>query len=427
MNEPTSLGRENGHRGSTSSESEVRVPEDTVQIHLTNGEVQQLQLSTGEVEEVERKQEEVQELHLTDDLADSLMNPPTEPEQSDEEPNHCTHGAMKVETEEVLLEDQEVQGITEAVEELAAKNKVSQESSGSSLSEEVTRESLPQLAAEDKVSSMKVSPMPETLVMEEEQCEKTENSTSTAADPVEKEVPIQEMEVDTVKEEVVTEVNVTEKEETVAQTTVGDNETGGEAPKANKQQSRGPRNNRQGGKRTWEKERKKEKKVEMEKKVAAAEKSEETAKTTTSLTELPKKSYSSAMKSNLVEKAGNNSSAAAVPKPNSSSSQKEERPVQRVPAVKETPAVRESEEVWETVPPSVASGEPESWERTPQSKKRKHKKSAREAVVRFETKEEEIHSSAAPALVKEDEVPKNEVKEAKEAVAEVKEEVEEAE
>ena len=51
----------------------------------------------------------------------------------------------------------------------------------------------------------------------------------------------------------------------------------------------------------------------------------------------------------------------------------------------------------------------------------------REAVVRFEAKEEEIHSSAAPALVKEDEVPKNEVKEAKEAVAEVKEEVEEAE
>ena len=52
----------------------------------------------------------------------------------------------------------------------------------------------------------------------------------------------------------------------------------------------------------------------------------------------------------------------------------------------------------------------------------------REAVVRFEAKEEEIHSSAAPALVKEDEVPKNEVKEAKEAVVvEMKEEVEEAE
>merc|ERR1719222_522951 len=161
--------------------------------------------------------------------------------------------------------------------------------------------------------------------------------------------------------------------------------------------------------------------------VAAADKSEETPKTATPLTELPKKSYSSAMKSNLVEKASTNTSATAAPKSNSSSSQKEDRAVQRVPAVKETPAVRESEEVWETVPPSVAAGEPESWERTPQSKKRKHKKSAREAVVRFEAKEEEIHSSAAPALVKEDEVPKNEVKEAKEAVAEVKEEVEEAE
>ena len=267
------------------------MPEDTVQIHLTNGEVQQLQLSTGEVEEVERKQEEVQELHLTDDLADSLMNPPTEPEQSDEEPSHCTHKGMKIETEEVLLEDQEVQGITEAVEELA-KNKVSQESS-SSLPEEVVRESLPQLAAEDKVSSMKVSPMPETLVMEEEHCEQTENSISLAADPVEKEVSAQETltEVDTVKEEAVAEVKEKEKEEAVAQTTVGDNETGAEAPKGNKQQGRGPRNNRQGGKRTWEKERKKEKKVEMEKRVAAADKSEEMPRTATPLTELPKKSY----------------------------------------------------------------------------------------------------------------------------------------
>ena len=53
----------------------------------------------------------------------------------------------------------------------------------------------------------------------------------------------------------------------------------------------------------------------------------------------------------------------------------------------------------------------------------------REAVVRFEAKEEEeeIHSTAAPALVKEVEVAKNEVKETREAVVEVKEEVEEAE
>merc|ERR1719458_907808 len=280
---------------------------------------------------------------------------------------------------------------------------------------------------------MKVSPMPETLVMEEEHCEQTENSTSLAAAPVEKEVAVQEtlMEVDTVKEEVVAEVIVKEKEEAVAQTTVGDNETGAEAQKGNKQQGRGPRNNRQGGKRTWEKERKKEKKVE-EKRVAAADKSEEAPKTTTSLTELPKKSYSSAMKSNLVEKAdSNSSSSAASPKSNSSSSHKEERSLQKVPAVKETPAVRESEEVWETVPPSVAAGEPESWEKTPQSKKRKHKKSAREAVVRFEAKEEEeqIHSSAAPALVKEAEpvVVKNEVKEAREVVVEVEEVKEEIE
>ena len=254
-----------------------------------------MQLNAGEVEEVERKQEEVQELHLTDDLADSLMNPPTEPEQSDEEPSHCTHVEMKTEVEEVLLEDQEVQGITEAVEELAKSKELS-----ISLSEEVEeiRESSPQLArsqeaAEAKVSSMKVSPMPETLVMEEEHCEKTENSTSLAADDLleKKEVvTVQEtlMEVDTVKEEVI----VKNEEVEVAQTTVGDNETGGEAARGNKQQgSRGPRNNRQGGKRTWEKERKKEKKVEMEKRVATADKAEEMPNTTTPLTELPKKSY----------------------------------------------------------------------------------------------------------------------------------------
>ena len=256
---------------------------------MTNGEVQQLQLSTGEVEEVERKQEEVQELHLTDDLADSLMNPPTEPEQSDEEPNICAHVEMKTETEEVLLEDQEVQGITEAVEELA-KNKVSQESSQLSEEVEVIRESSPLLTSshiEDKVSSTKASPMPETLVMEDEHCEKTERAT-LAADVVEKETILQEtqlMEVDTVKEETVVEEIV--KEEEVAQTTVGDNDA--DAPKGKQQQGRGPRNNRQGGKRTWEKERKKEKK--MEEKRVAADKSEEAPKTTTSLTELPKKSY----------------------------------------------------------------------------------------------------------------------------------------
>ena len=173
-----------------------------------------MQLSTGEVEEVERKQEEVQELHLTDDLADSLMNPPTEPEQSDEEPNICAHVEMKTETEEVLLEDQEVQGITEAVEELA-KNKVSQESSQLSEEVEVIRESSPLLTSshiEDKVSSTKASPMPETLVMEDEHCEKTERAT-LAADVVEKETILQEtqlMEVDTVKEETVVEEAVSE-------------------------------------------------------------------------------------------------------------------------------------------------------------------------------------------------------------------------
>ena len=55
----------------------MRASEETIQIHLTNGEVQQLQLTPSEVDvELERKQDEVQELHLTDDLADSLMNPP---------------------------------------------------------------------------------------------------------------------------------------------------------------------------------------------------------------------------------------------------------------------------------------------------------------------------------------------------------------
>merc|ERR1719180_671371 len=120
------------------------------------------------------------------------MNPPTEPEQSDEEPtNLCssTHAVeMKTveteqeEEEEVLLEeDQEVQGITEAVEQLAKNNSLSEE-----VVEVVVREEKsPQLASRSlpaEVSSMKVSPMPETLVMEqeEEHCEKTENATSSS-------------------------------------------------------------------------------------------------------------------------------------------------------------------------------------------------------------------------------------------------------
>jgi len=408
-NEPASnMNRENGHRGSTSSESEVRASEETIQIHLTNGEVQQLQLTPSEVDlELERKQDEVQELHLTDDLADSLMNPPTEPEQSDEEPVQME---MKNETEEVLLEDQEVQGITEAVEE--AKNK-----DMCSLAEEVqlVREPSPQVVRSQIEKKDAPSSMPETLVLEEEDCEKTETA---AADVVEK---VSAMEVDTVKKESAVEEVVKEE---VAQTTAGDNEVGGEAPKEKQQGSRGQRNNRQqGGKRSWEKEKKKEKKATQEEKRAVADKPQEVSKTTAPPTELPKKSYSSAMKSNLVEKPA---TVAAAPKSNSLSSQKEDRPAQRVPAVKETPAVRESDEVWETIPPSVASGEPESWERTPQSKKRKHKKSAREAVVRFEAKEEEEEIHSAPALVKEAKpvAANNEViKEAVPVVQEAKEEM----
>merc|ERR1719270_1712795 len=139
--------------------------------------------------------------------------------------------------------------------------------------------------------------------------------------------------------------------------------------------------------RSWEKEKKKEKKATQEEKRAVADKPQEVYKTTAPSTELPKKSYSSAMKSNLVEKPA---AVAAAPKSNSSSSQKEDRPAQRVPPVKETPAVRESDEVWETIPPSVASGEPESWERTPQSKKRKHKKSARENTSVQEKEAQEV-------------------------------------
>ena len=226
-----------------------------------------MQLTPSEVDvELERKQDEVQELHLTDDLADSLMNPPTEPEQSDEEPVHME---MKNETEEVLLEDQEVQGITEAVEE--AKNK-----DMCSLAEEVqlVREPSPQVVRSQIEKKDAPSSMPETLVLEEEDCEKTE--TAAADDVVEK---VSAMEVDTVKEE-------------VAQTTAGDNEVGGEAPKEKQQGSRGQRNNRQqGGKRSWEKEKKKEKKATQEEKRAVADKPQDVSKTAAPATELPKKSY----------------------------------------------------------------------------------------------------------------------------------------
>ena len=154
-----------------------------------------MQLTPSEVDvELERKQDEVQELHLTDDLADSLMNPPTEPEQSDEEPVHME---MKNETEEVLLEDQEVQGITEAVEE--AKNK-----DMCSLAEEVqlVREPSPQVVRSQIEKEDAPSSMPETLVLEEEDCEKTETA---AADVVEK---VSAMEVDTVKDVLVDNYNV---------------------------------------------------------------------------------------------------------------------------------------------------------------------------------------------------------------------------
>ena len=73
-------------------------------------------------------QGEVQEVHLTDDLADSLMNPPTDQEVSDEEPPRLSsptfrtrvevHEEMEVE-EELFLEDQEVQGITNSLQEEA--------------------------------------------------------------------------------------------------------------------------------------------------------------------------------------------------------------------------------------------------------------------------------------------------------------------
>ena len=254
----------------------MRASEETIQIHLTNGEVQQLQLTPSEVDlELERKQDEVQELHLTDDLADSLMNPPTEPEQSDEEPVQME---MKNETEEVLLEDQEVQGITEAVEE--AKNK-----DMCSLAEEVqlVREPSPQVVRSQIEKEDAPSSMPETLVLEEEDCEKTETA---AADVVEK---VSAMEVDTVKEESAVEEVVKEE---VAQTTAGDNEVGGEAPKEKQQGSRGQRNNRQqGGKRSWEKEKKKEKKATQEERRTVADKPQEVSKTAAPLTELPKKSY----------------------------------------------------------------------------------------------------------------------------------------
>merc|ERR1712106_809783 len=71
------------HRGSTSSESEIQkfsTAEECISTHVDN-EVNSEQNSEKFVPEVAA--EPIHEIHLTDDLADSLVNPPTDPECDD--------------------------------------------------------------------------------------------------------------------------------------------------------------------------------------------------------------------------------------------------------------------------------------------------------------------------------------------------------
>merc|ERR1719435_744178 len=93
-------------------------------------------------------------------------------------------------------------------------------------------------------------------------------------------------------------------------------------------------------------------------------------------------SYSSAMKCNLVEKVEKVERVEKVEKVEKSGKEVQRSPPSshrqeqrnRVTTVRETKAhSQDQEDKWESVPSSVT--EPESWEKTPQSKKRKHKKS----------------------------------------------------
>jgi len=361
-------------------------------------------------------QGEVQEVHLTDDLADSLMNPPTDQEVSDEEPPRLSsptfrtrvevHEEMEVE-EELFLEDQEVQGITNSLQEEA----------------DVAHNSVEEKVADEEEESKVVL----------DNCEVTESVAEVPSRVMEdlrdppKEVVIEQQEkTDCAKAaevEVKNKPTVKDKAE-AAQPIKSDNV---EANKANGKSRQRKTEGRQ-RKRSWG--GKKEKKVVANTNEDKPVTLEEVEKGVSSkpTEDLPKvMSYSSAMKCNLVEKVERvekvekvEKSGKEVQRSPPSSHRQEQR--NRVTTVRETKAhSQDQEDKWESVPSSVT--EPESWEKTPQSKKRKHKKSGQ---VKFEEPVVEeppvVAAPTAPEPVSEVAAPKVE-----EAAAAVDEDAEEAE
>jgi len=79
------------HRGSTSSESEINNCTDSRECNNSQAEdviILECKLKAGFPE---LAVEQIQEIQLTDDLADSLVNPPTDPENSDDESKSLFH------------------------------------------------------------------------------------------------------------------------------------------------------------------------------------------------------------------------------------------------------------------------------------------------------------------------------------------------
>ena len=297
------------HRGSTSSESEQRfLPEE-------------------QEEQLEEQEQVVQELHLTDDLTDSLMNPPTDPEQSDEEPAPVaaqdvnTDNVEQMEVEEELFanpEDQEVQEITHSLEEVACKVVEAAEAVPVvcyDVNKNITVVEAVQEVVKIEAKEIEVSEVPEEAV-DVKMCQVEE------IQPVEVEV------CDTNEEEMVVEVNPEPVESAVSKTTeVAQTATYETEPKSRGKQRRGSR---------------KERKVQSvktnvvnnveEKSTALTEAVKTQAEVVVSpSTELPKMSYSCAMKSNLtVEPSPAPLASPASKSPAPQSSHKEEARGQKV-------------------------------------------------------------------------------------------------
>ena len=391
-------------------------------------------------EEREQQEDTVQELHLTDDLADSLVNPPTEPEQSDDEPTlpktsrvaedivavkpveKAMEIDMEVEVEEELfleeagLEDREVQDITSSLQIGVTKMEdVPQEPTEAvhleiepvveeCLEAEPAVESwaVPETTIEAKMQQEEIQePTESSVVNDSIQIEAAKTEEAVTVDAVVKAAPVEVVKaapVEVVKAapvEAVVEAKVAELVQS-------------DADNSAKASSRGKQRNRQGGRKPWA--GKKERKTSTE----AAANNEVSAKPedATVGTAAPKMSYSSVMKSNLTVESSCPAAPAAIKASAPVPSQKEkvvlpsrgQEAGARLEGRGQEAGARlegrgQGEDTWEPVPLSVS--QPENWEKTPQSKKRKHKKIASRESVHFETPVEEPEVPMKPEPVKE--------------------------